>query len=250
MSGGACLMRSGAPDPLLLRFVCTFALRKRPVPLGTGYQVLGTQSLHAHQLHIEDERRIRRDHARVALRAIGEVRRNPQLALAPNLHPRHAFLPALDYVPRPDLELERLTADRAIKLLPVRQPARVVHEHGLPVLRGRAGALADVPVLQAGGSLGPLTGHFRGTRCCRRGFFRAALPVRDGRRQHRDSNCENSSRHERSSSENLTTRDTEDHGGISTQFTMPTMHGTICANRFWTNPEYSVFLSEPLCPLW
>src|SRR5207302_9887286 len=107
------------------------------------------------QLDLEHERRARRDdvaRARVlrvlreAALAVGELARDRELALAAHLHARDALVPALDDPALAEGELEGLLpVDRAVELLPVGEPARVVHGHGLAGLRGRA--LSDHQVL-------------------------------------------------------------------------------------------------------
>src|SRR5258708_21187265 len=62
------------------------------------------------QLDFENQGGVRRDHAAGAPRAVAEIRRGGELALAPHLHPRHALLPALDHVPLAAREDERAAA--------------------------------------------------------------------------------------------------------------------------------------------
>ena len=59
------------------------------------------RQLNLHQLDVEHQRRVRRDHAARAARAVAHVRRNHQPALAADLHADHAFVPALDDLPAP-----------------------------------------------------------------------------------------------------------------------------------------------------
>ena len=73
--------------------------------------------LHGQQLHIKNQIRVARDHRRISPVAIAKLRRNPELALAAHLHAGHALVPALDYLPCADRELEGLAAvQRAVKL--------------------------------------------------------------------------------------------------------------------------------------
>src|ERR1700693_6302081 len=76
------------------------------------------------QLHIEDQGSVWRDRTGIAVRAIGQVGGNPQLAFAADLHSEDAFVPPLDdggIAERRHLKWR--FADRAIELLSVGQPA-------------------------------------------------------------------------------------------------------------------------------
>src|SRR3954468_3171042 len=84
------------------------------------------------QLDFEEQRGIRRDDAAGAARAVAELGRDRQLALAADLHAGHAFVPAADHVPLAEREHERLAAVLArVELAAFRavreQPAGVVH---------------------------------------------------------------------------------------------------------------------------
>src|SRR3954469_7709475 len=86
------------------------------------------------QLDFEEQRGIRREYASRSARAVAELGRDRQLALAADLHAGHAFVPAADHVPLAEREHERLPAVLArIELAALRavceQPARVVHGH-------------------------------------------------------------------------------------------------------------------------
>src|SRR5215475_9302437 len=75
-------------------------------------------SLHPQQFHLEHERRIRRDDAAGAARAVAELGRDDQRALAADLHAGDALVPAGDHATHADRKLERLLAiDRAVELL-------------------------------------------------------------------------------------------------------------------------------------
>src|SRR6185295_6097655 len=94
--------------------------------------------LYVKQLHIENERRIRRDDTSRAPFAVGEFGWNNQRAPAAHFHARHALVPALDHPPRAERERERPAAHRAVELLAavirrlrVIQPAGVIHLDGL-----------------------------------------------------------------------------------------------------------------------
>src|SRR5688500_10416264 len=113
--------------------------------------------LDAEQLDLEDQRRVRRNDAAGAARAVAKVRWNDQRALAADLHRRDAFIPALDHTTDTDREFERLTAiDGRVELrtlLAVHvEPAGVMHDAGFARLRRRAGAGDGVEHLQAGRS--------------------------------------------------------------------------------------------------
>src|SRR5205823_8705469 len=86
------------------------------------------RSADAEQLHFEHQRRVRRNHSARARLAVAQFRRNGELALSPDFHARHALVPALDHLPAPEREAERLPAVLGrIELLSVGEPARVVH---------------------------------------------------------------------------------------------------------------------------
>jgi len=102
------------------------------------------------QFDFEHERRVRRDHAACAARAVAELRRNRQATHAADLHALHAFVPALDDHAAAEHERERVVAVLArIEFLTVGQPARVVDADGLAGLRFRAGAFGQVFVFEA-----------------------------------------------------------------------------------------------------
>src|SRR4051812_29273793 len=80
------------------------------------------------QLHVEHQRRARRDDAAAALLAVGELRRNGELAHAADAHALHALVEALDDVARAEREVERVAPVAAgIELGAVQQLADVVH---------------------------------------------------------------------------------------------------------------------------
>src|SRR5262249_1834546 len=79
------------------------------------------------QLDLEHERRVGRDRAREAPRAVAERRRDGELALAADAHALHALVPARDHLARAEAEAERRVADAGVELLAVGEPARVVH---------------------------------------------------------------------------------------------------------------------------
>src|ERR1019366_10522228 len=60
------------------------------------------------QFHVEDQRRVRRDHATGSLSSIARRRRNSQLPLSSDLHSLYSFIPALNHLSSPQLKLEWL----------------------------------------------------------------------------------------------------------------------------------------------
>src|SRR4029078_2332269 len=116
------------------------------------------RSADVEQLDVEDQRRVGRDSAAGAARAVAELRGNHERALATDLHPGDALIPTGDHLPGAELELERIVAvARAVELLAVMvglravvQPPGVVHRHALAP--GRVSAVADLAIgnLQAG----------------------------------------------------------------------------------------------------
>jgi hypothetical protein len=87
--------------------------------------------LHAEQIDIEDQHGARRNDATGAARAIAQVRRNDQRALAADMHSGEAFIPALDDLALAEREGKRLApVERAVELLALlavdEQPARVI----------------------------------------------------------------------------------------------------------------------------
>src|SRR5687767_422103 len=90
----------------------------------------------AEELDLEHQGRVGGNGAREAAWAVGQIRRDGELALAADLHAGDALIPALDHAPGAELELERLAAILAgIELLAVGQPARVVDLDRLTRLR-------------------------------------------------------------------------------------------------------------------
>ena len=112
------------------------------------------QLFHRKQFHVEHQRRVRRDHAAGTARAVAELRRDDQRALAADLHRGDALVPAGDDTALADGEFERLVAiDGAIELLSLLailvEPAGIVHHADLAGLRRSAGADDMVDGLQA-----------------------------------------------------------------------------------------------------
>ena len=107
---------------------------------------------HAKQLDIENEGCIGWDDSREALITVGKVSRNDELALATDLHPRNAFVPALDYHPDAEGELERATSDRAVELRSIFEDTSVVDGDILALCGGWSISDGDVFVLKTTGS--------------------------------------------------------------------------------------------------
>src|SRR6185369_1068759 len=84
------------------------------------------------ELDFEQQRGVRRNDPAGAARAVAELGRDGELALAADLHAGHALVPALDDVALAEREHERLAAVLArVELAALRtvveQPAGVVH---------------------------------------------------------------------------------------------------------------------------
>ena len=93
------------------------------------------------------QRRVRRDGITGSLRAIAKRRRDDELALAANLHAKHALIPSLDDLSRAEGEAERLVAvhGRSVEHSTVVERPRVKHVHRVAVLRHRPRAHDEVP---------------------------------------------------------------------------------------------------------
>src|SRR5262245_43817139 len=72
-----------------------------PLILGT----LSASAFDAQQFDLEDQRRVRRDHAADPARAVTEVGRDDEGALATDLHRGNAFVPARDDLASADRKL-------------------------------------------------------------------------------------------------------------------------------------------------
>src|SRR5688572_13967492 len=85
---------------------------RRPLPRSS------LMSADFEELDLEHERRVRRDEAAArAARAVAEVRRDRELALAADLHAGDALVPTGDDLARADGERERLAAiERRVEL--------------------------------------------------------------------------------------------------------------------------------------
>src|SRR5688572_32148074 len=69
-----------------------------------------TRSADVEELDLEDQGGVRRNDGREAARAVAEVGRDHELALAADLHAGDALVPALDDLAGAELEVERLVA--------------------------------------------------------------------------------------------------------------------------------------------
>src|SRR4051794_17104271 len=101
------------------------------------------------QLDLEQQRGARWDDARGAVRAVAERRRDDQAALAADLHPLHALVPAANDLAGAEPEAERHAMRvGAVELAPlVPLLARVVHPAAvvdLDLLAARGGGAAAV----------------------------------------------------------------------------------------------------------
>src|SRR6202158_1960621 len=132
--------------------------------------------LHTEQIDVEHQRGARRDVAAGAARAIAQVRRNDQRALAADMHGGEAFVPALDDLALAEREgKRRAPVERAVEFLALlavdEQPAGVIDRHGLAGLRRGSGARLDVDDAQAawrGDLAGGLGGPGSQRRCSER----------------------------------------------------------------------------------
>src|SRR6478609_8152442 len=105
----------------------------------------GAPLLHRQQFDVEHQRRVRRDHAAGAARAIAEIGWDDQRALAADLHGRNAFVPTGDHLALADRKFERLVAVyRRVEFLALLavlvEPTGIMHDADLPRLRRSAGA--------------------------------------------------------------------------------------------------------------
>src|SRR2546427_13017304 len=94
---------------------------------------VSARSLHRQQFDVEHQRRIRRNEAAGAARAVTERGRNDQRALAADLHGSDTLVPAGDHLALPDRKLERLVAiDGRIEFLALLavlvEPSRIMHD--------------------------------------------------------------------------------------------------------------------------
>src|ERR1700686_5595464 len=143
-----------------MQLPCSDTRRARPSPRACassppGFAAKGATGLEsavsaeAEQLHLEDQRGVGRDDPTCALGAVAQLGRNGELALAAHLHGRDAFAPAGDDLALAAGKLEGVAVvARGVELLPVGEPARVMHAHELTLLGGGPGTFHQVLDLQ------------------------------------------------------------------------------------------------------
>src|SRR5215471_17811916 len=108
-------------------------------------------SVDTHQLDVKNEGCIRGYNPGIAMRAIGELRWNPQLPLAAYFHSLHTLVPAFDDVATPQGEGEWLARiDGAIEFLPRGEPSGVVNSHLLAVYGRLSSSLLYIPIFETG----------------------------------------------------------------------------------------------------
>src|ERR1019366_427559 len=118
--------------------------------------------MHIQQLHVKNQRCVWRD-ARTTPRSIRQIWWDAQLALAADLHARHPFVPTFDHLTGPEHKFERLPrAHRAVELLSIGEPARVVDLNLLSALRDGTSPDLDVPIFKTAGRLDGLASDLGG----------------------------------------------------------------------------------------
>src|SRR4030095_2060879 len=91
---------------------------------------IAAHSAHTQQLYFEHQRRVRRDYAAGAARAVPQCGRDGELALAAYLHARNALVPTLDDAPGAKGKHEGVVAILArVEFGAVGKPAGIVHLH-------------------------------------------------------------------------------------------------------------------------
>ncbi len=82
-----------------------------------------TRLLYPKQLHIEDQRRVRRDDTASASRPVPQIGRDDEAALSADPHAHHSLIPSFDYLSAAESELKRVVAvARAIDSGVLRSP--------------------------------------------------------------------------------------------------------------------------------
>src|SRR4051812_14689731 len=119
--------------------------------------------LNVEQVHVEDQRSVRRNVAASAVRSVPQIARDLQSPFAANMHSLYPFIPTLNDSAGSELELERFVAiNGAVELLSVAgEPAGVMDLHSHTRGSYCTGALLGVPVLQSGWSLRGLASDLR-----------------------------------------------------------------------------------------
>src|SRR5688572_14468502 len=137
-STGGCHLPSMKSCVSMYPMVSSRSVRARE-KLARCYPVCYPPLLHIEQLDLENQRCVRRNHPAGAPRAIAELGRDDEHALAADLHAGHALVPALDHPAAAQGKRERPAPARAVELLSahvlrrrIMQPAGVVDLDGLP----------------------------------------------------------------------------------------------------------------------
>src|SRR5262245_29024930 len=138
-------------------------------------------ALDVHQVDDEDQRRVRLDRWRLALRAVGQVRRDDQLAPPALLHADQALVPSLDHLAGAELEVEGLSAViGAVELLTgLVVDTDVLDRELVTCLRRRAAPFLQILELELVGR--GAVGYLDLGLIARRGRRRGRLLVREGR---------------------------------------------------------------------
>src|SRR6185503_3896212 len=130
-----------APDRQLVDFLAG----DRAARVGGQCGRAQARSVDAEQLDFEDQRRVGRNHAARAARAVAELGGDGQAAIATDLHPLDAFVPTLDDFAPAERKSERIAAiatgvELASFLSAVQQPTGVMHGDFASGFRFGAGA--------------------------------------------------------------------------------------------------------------
>jgi hypothetical protein len=104
------------------------------------------------QLHVEDQRRVRRDNRRISPRSIAQVWWDNKPPPATSPHACDSLIPSPDDVACAQLEGEGPAAGaRAVEFRPIREPARIMHRHLLARPRLGPAPRCHLDILQAAG---------------------------------------------------------------------------------------------------
>src|SRR5438034_4399087 len=121
-------------------------VRSFPITKLPNYQI---PSLHSQQLHIKNQCGIWRDDSTGPSGSVSQIWWDAQLALAADFHSSDTFVPAFNYLARPQCELKWMSgADGTVELFSVGEPSGVLNLYFLSGGGDRAGADLDVPILQ------------------------------------------------------------------------------------------------------
>src|SRR5574337_1617349 len=103
------------------------------------------------QFDVENQRGVRWDHSAGTARSIPQIGWDGEFALAPHLHPLDPFVPAFNDSSGAQRKRKRLsTIDRAIELLAVLQPTRIVNVRRFSGNRKLSGADHLIHVFEPG----------------------------------------------------------------------------------------------------